>query len=148
MTDTTDDEQQNGWDEARDELRRAYLLVSFGNYDEAIEACHRADDLVDGSHHLPKTLEGNFLVSRGDVRAAIKTLRKVTKSFPDETLPQIHFAEACYFGGRKRQGDRALKKAKDLDDGEYREMIDELEAAWEDVEPDEIPPPLEVGDSN
>ena len=104
-------------EEVRRELKRAYLLVSWGNFDEAIEVCRGADQLAEPAHHLPRTMIGNFLVAKGEVGEALKVLRQVTREFPEEALPQIHFSEACYLAGRKRQGDRAFSKACDLDDG-------------------------------
>lgn len=134
-------------EEVRRELKRAYLLVSWGNFDEAIEVCRRADQLAEPAHHLPRTMIGNFLVAKGEVGEALKVLRQVTREFPEEALPQIHFSEACYLAGRKRQGDRAFSKACDLDDGEYAELLDELEASWGEVDPGDLPPPLEVAGS-
>lgn len=135
------------WECARQELRRGYMLVSFGQFDAAIEACRRADDLIGGEHHLPRTIEGNALVARGEVREAIRLLREVTREFPEAALPKMHFAEACYFAGRKRQADRALDEARELDDGEHAEFLEALQTTWRDVEADEIPPPIEIEQS-
>jgi Flp pilus assembly protein TadD len=133
-----------GWEEARDELRRAYLLVSFGMVDEAIEVCRRADGLIDGGHHLPRTMEGSFLIARGDVTEALKLLRRVTRGNPQAVLPRVHFAEACYSAGRTRQGERALSKARQLDNGEHERMIEKLKETWGELEAAEIPPPVEL----
>lgn len=147
MRETTSERaDREAWAAAREDLRRAYLLVSFGDFDPAIEACRRADRRIEGDHHLPKTLEGNFQVARGDVREALGTLRTVTRAHPGAALPRIHFAEACLLAGRRRQGERALEKARELDDGEHADMIAKLEAAWEDVDPDEVPPPVEIAE--
>ena len=136
-----------GWEAARRDLQRAYLLVSFGHVDPAIEACRRADRRIDGDHHLPKTLAGNFQIAAGELRAALRTLREVTRAHPQAALPQAHFAEACLLAGRQRQGERALATARELDDGEHTELIDRLEAAWRGIAPDEVPPPVEIADT-
>jgi predicted Zn-dependent protease len=145
MPETIDsDDESTDWERARQELRRGYMLVSFGQFEPAIEACRRADELVDGEHHLPRTLEGNALVARGDLREAIGVLREVTQNFPQAALPQMHFAEACYLAGRKRQADRALDRAGELDDGEHADFLEALQTTWRDVDADEIPPPIEI----
>ncbi len=139
-----DGRESSDWERARQELRRGYMLVSFGQFDDAIEACRRADTLVDGAHHLPRMIEGNVLVARGDLREAIGVLREVTREFPQAALPKMHFAEACYLAGRKRQGDRALDEAWELDDGEHAEFLEALQTTWRDIDADEIPPPIEI----
>jgi len=137
---------EEAWAAARRDLQRAYLLVSYGDIEPAIEACRRADRRIEGAHHLPKTLEGNFQVARGEVRAALGTLRGVARAHPEASLPRIHFAEACLLAGRARQGERALERARELDDGEHAEMIAGLEAAWDDLDPDDVPPPVEIAE--
>jgi len=132
------------WEQSRRELRRAYLLVGFGNIDEAIEICRKVDERLESAHHLPGTMEGEFLVAKGDLRGALGRLREVTRSFPDEPLPRLHFAEACYLDGRTEQGSRALERARELDDGEHAEFAASLEETWCGVEPEEIPPPVRV----
>lgn len=142
---TTADEE--AWEGARRDLRRAYLLVNFGHLEPAIEACRRADRRIDGNHPLPKTLEGNFQVARGEIRKALGTLRSVTRAHPEAALPRIHFAEACLLAGRERQATRAMEKARELDDGEHGELLASLEAAWEGIAPDETPPPVEIAET-
>ncbi len=132
------------WTEARGELRRAYLAVGFGRFDEALEACERARELIDGEHHLPATIRGSVLAAKGDLRGAIGALREVTRRFPEATLPRLHFAEACYLAGRERQADRALEAARRLGVDEHAEFLDALEATWSDVEPSEVPPPVQI----
>ncbi|MFW5965900.1 MAG: tetratricopeptide repeat protein [Persicimonas sp.] len=130
--------------QARDELRRAYLLVGFGKFDEAIEACERASKLAP-DHHLPVTLEGSFLLASGRMQEALAKLRAATRSHPDRALPWIYFAEACFLSGRHRQGGRALDTARQTaQSDEHRRLIDQLDELWQQVEPEEVPPPLEV----
>jgi predicted Zn-dependent protease len=133
------------------ELKRAYLHVSFGQYDQAIEACDRAAAAAP-EHHLPATLRGSFEMAAGRVRDALGTLRPVTRRHPDEPLPKIYFAEACFLAGRHRQGLRALKQAEAIcqeaqDDPQVAqciELVDGLRQIWQSVEPTEVPPPLVV----
>lgn len=144
-SDSQSDEKDPELEAAQSELKRAYLLLGWGNYEEAIEICEEVDASLDGKHHLPETMRGSFLLAQGKVREALKVLRGVTKRFSDEALPQIYFAEACYLAGRQKQGDRALRKAKKLDgDGEHAELLENLEETWEDVDPADVPPPLKV----
>lgn len=138
------DDHADDWAAARRELKRAYLLVSVGEIEPAIEKCRRADRRIDGAHHLPETLAGSFQIARGEMREAIATLREVTRAHPEAALPRAHFAEACFFAGRTRQGERALEKARELDDGDHAELIAELETIWKGVDPDEIPPPVDI----
>lgn len=140
----TNDVTTDNLDEARDELRRAYLQVSFGKYPEAIAACERAAQLAP-DHHLPATLKGSFEMAAGRVRDALGTLRGVTRRHDEEALPQIYFAEACFMAGRRRQGERALDKAEALlDSQELADLIDSLRQTWASVDADELPPPLVV----
>lgn len=150
MIDREKSETSEKTETARDELRRAYLLVSFGRFDEAIEACRRADRLLEGGHPLPKTLAGNFSIARGDVATGLKLLREAIERFPDEPLPRIHFAEACFVDGRMRRGERALERARALDESEstFAELIDEVERAWAGVDSGDVPPPLRVSNGN
>ena len=129
---------------AQTELKRAYLHVSFGQYDEAIAAAKRAAQIAP-EHHLPPTLEGSFELAAGRVRKALGTLRKVTKRHPDQVLPQIHFAEACFMAGRHRQAKRAMDRASGMEAAaEHAQLLEELERTWGSVEPSEVPPPLVV----
>ena len=132
------------YEASRSELRRAYLLVSFGRFEAAVEACRRADDLIDGGHHLPKTLEGSFLISKGDTAEALQVLRRVVADRPEVALPRIHFAEACFLEGRMRQGEHHLEEARRIDDGRHDALIERLAEAWLEVEVESIPPPMEV----
>lgn len=148
MIDREMSETSEEMETARDELRRAYLLVSFGRFDEAIEACRRANRLLDGGHPLPKTLAGNFSIARGDVATGLKLLREAIERFPDEPLPRIHFAEACFVDGRMRRGERALERARSLDESTYAELIGEVEKAWRGVDSGDVPPPLRVSNGD
>jgi len=137
----TDDET---WKECRDELRRAYLLVSFGNVEKGIDICRDVDDRLGGAHHLPGTLEGEFLVAKGELREAIARLRETVQRFPEQVLPRLHFAEACFLDGRAEQGERALDEARERHDGAHAEFLDALEETWGDADPEEIPPPVRI----
>lgn len=141
----TDDET---WRECRDELRRAYLLVSFGNVDAGIEICREVDDRLGGAHHLPATLEGEFLVAKGELREAIGRLRETIQRFPEQVLPRLHFAEACYLDGRTEQGERALEEARERHDGEHTELLESLEETWGDVDAEAIPPPVRIREAS
>lgn len=137
---------------AQEELKRAYMQVSFGQFDQAIESCERAaQNLPD--HHLPAALKGSFELAAGRVREALGTLRQATRRWNDQPLPWLYFAEACFLGGRRRQGLRALDKAEQfaaqMEQGEQPaeaaqigELIEELRQTFKEVEPAEMPPPL------
>ena len=128
---------------ARMELKRAYLQLSFAKFDDALESCRRAAELAP-EHVLPPTIEGAIMVSKGQFRDAMSLLREVGKAHPDEPLPRVYLAEACLLAGRSKQGLRALDRAEELDErDEHRELLDELRTLWEELDPEDVPPPLE-----
>jgi predicted Zn-dependent protease len=156
INNVSNDELDSSETSARTELKRAYLCVSFGQFEQAIEACDRAADAAP-RHHLPATLRGSFQMSAGRVRDALATLRSVTRAHPDQPLPKVYFAEACFMAGRRRQGERALEQAEEIcqSDSEQRpdseqtwrdcaELIAYLRQTWQSVEPSQVPPPLVV----
>lgn len=135
---------------AQDDLKRAFLHMSFAQYDEAIAACERAADHAP-EHPLPAALKGSFELAAGRVRKALGTLRRTTKQHPGDALSHIYFAEACFLAGRHRQGRRALARAEALIEAEGRdvehgvdltELISNVGQVWGEIDMSELPPPV------
>lgn len=127
---------------AQESLKKAYLFLSYGQYQEAIDACDAAARLAPG-HPLAPTLKGSFELAVGRVNEALGTLRAVTRRHPKHALALLYFAEACFLAGRSAAAQRALDQLDKLTLSEaLREFRDELVQVWDSFAPDAIPPPL------
>lgn len=127
---------------ARTELRRAYLHLSYGDIDAALEACARARTLAP-EQAAPRLIEGATLTAAGRLRDAVGVLRAATQRWPDEPLGHVYFAEACWLMGRARQASQALERAERLDTpGDLAPYIADLRAAWAAV--GEAPAPVRI----
>ncbi len=116
---------------AQVELKRAYLLVEYGEIDDALKACDAAAQLA-ASVSTPTVLKGAILTGIGRHKEALALLRQATRRWPDAPLTHLHFAEACYFAGRERQARQALDEAQRADsDGEHATLIDALRTLWD-----------------
>lgn len=116
---------------AATELKRAYLLLDYEAFDEALEACARARDRAPG-HPLPATLEGAIHGALGNFSTSIRILRRVTRAHPEFALAHVHLAESLLISGKVGPGRRALKEARECDDdAEHAEFIELLEACSE-----------------
>jgi predicted Zn-dependent protease len=119
------------------------MQMGFGQFDEALESCARAERLL-GEHYLPATLRAAVLSARGQHAEAIRALKRIRDNHPEQALPHLYFAEACFFSGRTRQAERALACADDCEKSQDEEaFLERLRAVWEQVEPADVPPPLE-----
>lgn len=129
----------------RTKLRQAYVLVSFGFINEALEICEEvAVELPD--HPIAPTLKGAFLIASGQPQAALKHLAKVMRRHPRSALTRLYFCEACLLSGR---GGRGLKELQALDEDlldtqDLRLFADSLKQVFEDIDPSMIPAPLIV----
>lgn len=123
-------------------LRSAYLYLSYGQYQEAIEACELAASLAP-EHPLAPTLKGSFEMAVGRISDALGTLRRVTRRHPDHPLALLYFAEACFLAGRTSAAQRTLSKVENLPlSGALREFKDELVGVWASLPTEAMPPPL------
>ena len=139
----TADDDETPEQRAQLELKRAYVQLGFGQFDEAMASCDRAAELV-GEHYLPDTLRGAILSASGRHADALAELKRVRKRYPSQALPHLYFAEACYLSGRERQGERALEDADGCEMSEHEaEFSSQLRQLWNQVEPEDVPPPLE-----
>lgn len=130
---------------ARTELRRAYLHLSYGDVDAALEACARARTLAP-EQAAPRLIEGSALIAAGRLRDAVGVLRAVTQRWPSEPLGHVYFAEACWLMGRARQAERAIERAEALDTtGEHAEYIESLRGTWEAFGEGAQPEPVVIG---
>ncbi|QDG53392.1 tetratricopeptide repeat protein [Persicimonas caeni] len=155
IEDVTKNEVEASASSARVELKRAFLHMSFAQYDEAIAACDRAAACAP-EHSLPVALKGSFEMAAGRVRDALGTLRRATKRHPGDALSHIYFAEACFLAGRERQAERALSRAEKLaeacadigqqgvgqQDVDLVGLIENLRQTWRDIGSSQVPPPL------
>ncbi len=136
-----DDDQR----EARLELQRAYLLLSWGELDQAREACERAQDIYP-DHPLAPSIAASIDIAAGKLPDALRALRRVTKKWPKAPVGHLYFAETCFLMGRGRQGWKALEKAEQLDeDGVWAEQLTAMRQTWEALEDEEnLPDPIEI----
>lgn len=129
----------------RAELKRAYLQLSWGRFDEALRSCdHAAKRAPD--HCSARTLRAAILSARGEHEDAIRELRAVRREHPGEALPAIFMAEALLLSGRVVQGLRLLDVAvKVAETAQEEELASSLRSFWSEVDVDAIPPPLRPG---
>ena len=131
---------------ARAELQRAYLLLGWGNVEEALEACGRARELAP-EHPLPPTIEATVLIAAGRLPEALRLLRRTCREHRDAVLPQVHFAEANLLMGRLERGFRELERAEALCEesgGEHAGLVALLRQSWEGLAPEQVPAPVVI----
>lgn len=142
---TSSDQQSSAIDTARAKLQRAYVLVSFGYLEEAIEVCAEVDaELPD--HPMASTLQGAFLIASGQTQAALKHLGRVMRRHPQSTLTRLYFCEACLLSGRVARGLKELERLDDahLDTEDLRSFARSLKEVFEGIDPATLPDPLVV----
>lgn len=111
-------------------LRLAYVLWEQGHREEAMQACEAAIEAMP-EHPIPHAVEGAFLMSAGEHEEAWARLGRARKTVPSSAYLDAHFAEACFFVGRTRQGGRALSKASRAPDAQAHEaLLQGLRAFW------------------
>ena len=116
--------------QAQLELKRAYLMIEHGQWEEAFASCELAAKLAPHSP-TPRLLYGHFLASAGRPREALAELRQVTRRWPDLALGHLYFAEACFMAGRKDQGLKALGAARAQGlEPDLAALADSLEQVW------------------
>ena len=139
------DQSTHRLEAGRTKLQQAYVLLSFGFIDEALEFCEQvAVELPD--HPIAPTLKGAFLIASGQTQAALKYLAKVLRRHPRSALTRLYFCEACLLSGRRGRGLKELQALdKDLLDTEdLRLFANSLKQVFEDIDPTMIPAPLIV----
>lgn len=135
-------QREDAVEQAKIELKRAYVQLGFGQFDEALQSCSAAGDVLD-DHYLPQTLRGAILSASGRHKEALKTLKDLRLRHPERALPHLYFAEACLLSGRRQQGERALDAATQCEkSSQERQMLEHLRQLWSQVDPDVVPPPL------
>ena len=135
--------------EAQKALKKAYLLLSFGHFDQAIVACSEAAALCPGNCVAP-SLHGAILIASGRTTDAIQYLSRIIRRYPDETLPRLYFCEACLLGGRAQRGLKELNAiGKTItDDSPWKAFYDSLHATFDGLDLTLIPQPLLVPDQS
>ncbi len=124
---------------AQQHLQRAYLLLDYGELDEALAACERAADVAP-DHPMPHALAGSFLTSFGRPRDALKPLRRALRLAPDNPFALLTFAETNLALGRTAAANRALSKVAPNDDctAAWLESLETLADTLEGAEPTRI----------
>ena len=130
-------------------LQRAYVLMSFGFIEEALDACDEAarraeepDDEV-----TAHSVKGAMLSASGRPKEAMRELIGLRRKYGEAILPALYLAEACFLAGRSR---RAYKILDGLDQEQlgrspYVEFAAQLRTTWESLgELDGLPDPLTV----
>lgn len=133
---------------ARSALQRAYLLVGFGRFDEAIAACDEAGELLP-DHPLAPALKGAFMLARGQALEAMQHLARVQRRFPDDPMTRLHYCEALFFAGRSQRAWKELDALErtlvhDEPNSPWLEFARGLRACWQDVPAGTLPAPLVV----
>lgn len=131
--------------EAQMALKKAYLLLSFGHFQEALLACSQAAELCPGNYVAP-ALHGAILIAAGRATDAIQYLSRIIRRYPDEPLPRLYFCEACLLGGRTQRGLKELEiVGKTIAaDSPWRQFYESIQATFDGLDPDQIPAPLVV----
>ena len=111
-------------------LQLAYVLWEQGHREEAMQACEVAIEAAPG-HPVPPAIQASLLMSAGEFEEAWKRLGAARRSVEPSAYLEAHFAEACFFLGRERQGERALSKAARAPDaGAHAALLEGLRAFW------------------
>lgn len=127
-------------------LKRAYVSMNCGYFEEAIEACvvaaERADDPL-----VADTLRGAILTASGRPTEALQLLMPLHRQREDAILTALYLAEACFFAGRIRRGWKVLDgiDPEELDDSPWRDFADQLRRSWEQrSDDDQLVQPLRI----
>ncbi len=114
-------------------LKRAFLLTSFGLFDDAIQCCQQAAALDESP--LSDTLHGAILTASGKPLEAIKHLLPIHRAHPDHLLTSLHLAEACFLAGRHRRGWKILNALSDdeLRQSPWADLATSLRDTWESL---------------
>lgn len=117
------------------ELKRAFVLTSYGQFEEAIRACERAEEIL-GEDPLPGAIRGSILSASGRPKAAIRELMSVCRRHRDAILPALYLAEACFLAGRGRRGWKILDGLDPvaLEESPWAEFALGLRETWEGIE--------------
>lgn len=131
--------------QAREELQRAYLFVTYGHLNEAMDACERAATHLP-DEPLPHTLKGAILTASGQLPQAMRTLQQVLRAHRGDILASLYLAEACFLAGRHRRAWRLLEEldAEALALSPHGELAIALRETWSQIAPEELPKPLVV----
>ena len=117
---------------ANQEFKRAYLLMDYERWDDALQACANAASLAP-DHWLPDTLRGSILCAQGELPQAVKALKAVADRHPNRAYPRLQLAEALLLSGSYAQARRHLQEAEAAEDvAEYGELLGLMRAAFID----------------
>lgn len=127
-------------------LKKAYVLLGDGHFQEALNYCERAAGAGE-DEHLAHTLRGAILTASGRPLEAMRALIRLHRGRPQEVLTALYLAEACFFAGRHRRGWKVLEKIDDgrLADSPWSGFAAQLRETWNGLaEWEEVPKPQPV----
>ncbi|MEM1347057.1 MAG: hypothetical protein AAGI01_00775 [Myxococcota bacterium] len=112
------------------ELGRAMVLLEMEESEAALQACERAVGLAP-QDATPAVVRALVWQAMGRGREALMELKRITRAWPESALGHIHFAEACFLGGRERAGWRAMDRARQVCETEdERALWGAMQEAW------------------
>ena len=130
-------------------LQRAYVLMSFGFIEEALEACDEAARRAEIANDevTARSVKGAILNASGRPKEAIRDLMKLRRDYKEAILPSLYLAEACFMAGRSRRAWKILDgiDAEKLGKSPWAEFARQLRLTWESIsEVEVIPEPITV----
>ncbi len=131
---------------AQQQLKRAFVLTSYGFFQEALQSCERAANLSD-DELVPRTIQGAILTASGRPSDAMKVLIRLQREHKNSILCSLYLAEACFLAGRHRRGWKTLNSLEEeaVAQSPWAEFYQNLRTAWEELEEIEgLPGPLRV----
>lgn len=146
MDESKQKEETDPKEQARRELKRAFVLTSFGYFEEALEACERAAQFGDDDC-LPRTIQGAILTASGRPLEAMKSLGDLRRRHKEAILPALYLAEACFMAGRHRRGWKILDSVDEeaLEESPWADFARQLRTTWEDLgDLEELPEAITV----
>ena len=126
-------------------LQRAFVLISFARFQEAIACCDEAEPLA-ADPLFVRALKGSILTASGRPLQAMRLLLPQHRTRPDHIPTTLHLAEACFLAGRPRRGWKILDSLPpEVDSGPFGSLAQALRDTWELLDGDDpVPAPLVV----
>ena len=127
-------------------LKKAYLLLSNGHFEEALNYCDRAAEESEDDV-LARTLRGAFLTASGRPVEAMQELMRLHQRRRETILSALYLAEACFLAGRHRRGWKVLEGIDDqeLAESRWTGLAAQLHETWDGLaELEGLPKPLTV----
>lgn len=119
----------------KSELQRAYLLMGFGRFEEALQVCDEVATYLEESA-LPGAIRGAILIAAGRPQEAMKELSRHCRAHPTSLLSEIYLAEACFLAGRSRRAWKILDRlwTRGVAESPFGELTENLRESWSQLE--------------